>query len=174
MINFFLSLTNNIDQTEEEIMTEIVKNFDGYRFVPTIPSSQQVICPQLLYSYLGDGQVENASWFSTGSPTFLLQLLKSRDVELLQDMVFEKTKLSMSEVHNSTDPGIYQKNLPLLLFQTGYLTFAPTTQKNQKQYQLIFPNLDVKQSLSILIAQALFQGKSKNEMVSQIDKLKEF
>ena len=67
----------------------------------------------------------------------------------------------MGEVKNSVAPEDYIKHVPLLLFQTGYLTFAPTAEQEKSEYGLIFPNLDIKEPFSQLIAQALCQKSSK-------------
>jgi len=41
----------DIGLEEQQIITEILGKFFGDRFIPTIETSQQVISPQLFYSY---------------------------------------------------------------------------------------------------------------------------
>ena len=102
-------------------------DFFGYRFIPTIEASQQVISPQLFYSYLKHQEIDQASWFSTGSSSFWLEVFKDADPEFLKNMISENTTLSMNDILNSVDPKVFKNKVPLLLFQTGYLTFEQTT-----------------------------------------------
>jgi hypothetical protein len=117
--------------------------------------------------------VNRASWFSTGGSRFLLKILKSSDPDLLKNMVFENVTLSISDIINSVDPEVLRKHIPLLLFQTGYLTFAPTVYEEQENYNLVFPNYHVKRSLSILIGQAIFKGIDEHEIPLVIYKLRD-
>ena len=115
--------------------------------------------------------MNQASWFNTGSPRFLLQVLKSKDPDFLINLALEKNELSMNDIKNSVNPEDLKQNVPLLLFQTGYLTFLYTKQ-NQEKYKLVFPNLDVKKSLPLLIAQAIFRKANKDEILLILRKLR--
>jgi len=87
-------------------------------------------------------------------------------------MISENTTLSMNDILNSVDPKVFKNKVPLLLFQTGYLTFEQTTAK-QKRYKLLFPNLDVRRPFSRLIAKFVFKGAQETEIFSIIHKLKD-
>ncbi|MDR2643999.1 MAG: ATP-binding protein [Planctomycetaceae bacterium] len=78
-------------------------------------------------------------WFRTGTPTFLLELIKKRnDVES-----FLQPVQTNESVLNSYDPERLE-TIPLL-FQTGYLTIKAITRENYKPiYQLAPPNLEVR------------------------------
>ena len=78
----------------------------------------------------------------------------------------------MNDILNSVDPKVFKSNVPLLLFQTGYLTFkqAPA---DKGLYKLAFPNLDVKRSFSRLIAEIIIKGAQETETFSIIDKLED-
>ncbi|MCP5049492.1 MAG: ATP-binding protein [bacterium] len=81
-------------------------------------------------------------WFATGTPTFLVNHIRSRNqnIQVLEnievdDAVFESYDINNLEV------------VPLL-FQTGYLTIKEITITGVKEsYRLSYPNLEVKESL---------------------------
>jgi hypothetical protein len=85
-------------------------------------------------------------WFETGTPTFLIKLLKDQqyDIEQLHELHLRELAFSTYDLENlSVVP---------LLFQTGYLTikaYEPTT----RRYTLSYPNAEVEEAfLSYLLA----------------------
>jgi hypothetical protein len=83
-------------------------------------------------------------WFETGSPTFLINLLKERnDVRLL----LEPTQMKQSEL-NGFD--YYSLDTKILLFQSGYLTVKEIAREKfgvESIFMLGTPNYEVRQSL---------------------------
>lgn len=84
----------------------------------------------------------NNYWFSTGTPTFLINLIKEQNFSgfdpLSEDYV-DEADFSVYEIDNL-------QVLPLL-FQTGYLTIRETKQKALNwKYKLGFPNREVRYS----------------------------
>jgi len=83
-------------------------------------------------------------WFSTGTPTFLINQIKKRnDVKYL----LEPVQISSDGFDNFEPDSISTK---LLLFQTGYLTIKSVAKSRfgqQLQYTLGIPNEEVRQSL---------------------------
>ena len=83
-------------------------------------------------------------WFSTGTPTFLIDQIKKRnDVEYL----LEPVKISSDGFDNFELNSISTK---LLLFQTGYLTVKSVTKSqfgSKMEYTLGIPNGEVRESL---------------------------
>lgn len=94
-------------------------------------------------------------WFSTGTPTFLMQLM-IRD----QMPAYQLERISGSEaLLESAD--VLSTDLISLLFQTGYLTIknVDQTQPGRTRYHLSFPNEEVRISfLKHLLAR--YMGKS--------------
>jgi hypothetical protein len=88
-------------------------------------------------------------WFETGAPTFLIDLLASRQTWLpeLGRLQTDADLLSSFDVdHIPTEA---------LMFQAGYLTLEPMEQLGASQYfRLRFPNLEVFQSLHISLLRA--------------------
>jgi len=87
-------------------------------------------------------------WFETGTPSFLVQLLRQGRylIPEIEQVEAGEEILSSFEIEDIS--------IETLLFQTGYLTLAGFKQTGAfRQYKLCFPNLEVKTSLnnSILI-----------------------
>jgi len=82
-------------------------------------------------------------WFETGSPTFLLKLLKERRYYMPE---LEEIRAGESLI-GSFDVDCIETDA--LLFQTGYLTIKGKRQIGAKiEYELTYPNLEVKSSLN--------------------------
>ena len=85
-----------------------------------------------------------AWWFETGTPTFLLRLLTENAVSSadLQGMLASEHLLSTFDVDRIAPEA--------LLFQTGYLTLGGEEWRdNLPHYRLVYPNLEVRQSLNL-------------------------
>jgi hypothetical protein len=81
-------------------------------------------------------------WFKSGSPTFLLKLIKTKKYNL--------TKVEKIEVADDTFDKYNIENISIiaLLFQTGYLTIKKRVKSTQGTiYTLDYPNFEVKKSL---------------------------
>jgi hypothetical protein len=89
-----------------------------------------------------DTQTISCYWFTSGTPTFLIEQLKKRDQI---DLVFEPVVAS-SKTFDSFDPNNID-NIALM-FQTGYLTIKAITLNGiVPQYTLGVPNQEVQQSI---------------------------
>lgn len=141
-------------QMEPAAMMEQIRHwYDGYRFVPEGPnvynpfSTLQLLVQQRFSNY----------WFETGTPTFLLKLLKAGayDVTELEELRLREVAFSTYEIETLSI-------LPLL-FQTGYLTikgYEPT----RKIYTLGYPNYEVEQAFIVyLLAEFNEQERSIND-----------
>ncbi|MBU0702029.1 ATP-binding protein [bacterium] len=86
-------------------------------------------------------------WFETGSPTFLLKLLKERKYYIPE---FEEIRAG-EELIGAFDVDFIEP--AALLFQTGYLTIKEKKNLGDNIYfTLSYPNLEVKKSLNEYIA----------------------
>ena len=130
----------------DELMQEIKRWYNGYRFEE---NATTVYNPVSLAKFFESGGKFNNYWFSTGTPTFLLDLIMKSKFELSLSLnkpvsgaffdAFEVTDL---------DPMV-------ILFQTGYLTIdraerrqIPFTSKAITEYYLHFPNMEVEESFN--------------------------
>ena len=130
----------------DEQMDEIRRWYNGYRFEK---NAKTVYNPVSLAKFFESGGEFSNYWFSTGTPTFLLDLImKSKfDFSLSLSKPASAAFFDAFEI-NSLDPMV-------LLFQTGYLTIdraeqrqVPFTKKNITEYYLHFPNLEVEESFN--------------------------
>ena len=84
------------------------------------------------------------NWFDSGTPTFLIKLLKDKN-DL--DSVFNQTEIS-SHISISFET-INNINTNLLMFQTGYLTVKKKEKFDRRiSYKLAIPNEEVRESIS--------------------------
>ena len=120
--------------TEEEIVNEMIRQYDGYHFHP---DGEGVLNPFSVLNAFDKLEFGNY-WFQTGTPTFLVELLKKSDYDLrlLIDGI-EAPASSFTEYRMNTDNPIP------LIYQSGYLTIKEYD-KEFRNYMLRFPNEEVK------------------------------
>ena len=106
---------------------------------------------------LFDNREFKAHWFETGSPKFLIDLLKQRRVSTLNldCMAGDEALLSAFDVDGIATEA--------LLFQTGYLTVLDHEDREGViSYRLGYPNREVRQSLNGRLLMALLPGESQH------------
>ncbi|MCJ8270794.1 MAG: AAA family ATPase, partial [Psychrosphaera sp.] len=125
---------NTIEQLEKpDILAKIKHWYNGYRFEEDAPS---VYNPYSLLS-LFKKQKFNNYWFTSGTPTFLLNLLQHKQYDLNRLTEFEIGQSAFE----ASDP--QEMSVQSVFVQTGYLTIKDY--KNSL-YTLDFPNYEVKKS----------------------------
>ncbi len=85
----------------------------------------------------------NSWWFQTGTPTFLVETLIGRNIPItdLDGMLASEGDLGMFDIDGIAPEA--------LLFQTGYLTLGGREMcHGQRRYRLVYPNREVRQSLT--------------------------
>ena len=133
-------LAETLGKTVPATLDELRVWYNGYCFHQDSPTLYN---PVSLMKCLMNGEFKNY-WFETGTPTFLLDILKRSPVDL-GDLVVPEDSFSVYEA-DRLHP------LPLL-FQTGYLTIKDATQTGRRrQYRLGFPNFEIEESLSLAAA----------------------
>lgn len=127
-----LGETNRL--TFEETLETMTRLYDGYHFVEF---SEGVFNPFSVLNVF-DGYKFSNYWFQTGTPTFLVELLKKSDYDLrtLLDGV-EAPASSFTEYRVNADNPIP------LIYQSGYLTIKEYD-KEFGNYLLGFPNDEVR------------------------------
>ncbi|MDR1155319.1 MAG: ATP-binding protein [Bacteroidales bacterium] len=125
------------DETKEELLDKIRLWYNGY----TWDGRTSVYNPYSTLLFFKK-QIFSNYWFSSGTPTFLMEQLKLRDQI---DLVFEPIEAS-PKIFDSFDPNNID-NISLM-FQTGYLTVKKITPTGETpQYTLGIPNREVRTSL---------------------------
>ena len=139
-------LAKTLGGSAEEAFGEIVKWYDGYRFEE---KSEPVINPVSLGLCLRDSKFKTY-WSETAVPTFLVDLLKEKPINLQMDDVEEEFL------------GAYEPDRPdviPLLYQTGYLTIKGfQNMGGWRTYSLDFPNKEVRNSFNAKLAKAYAGG----------------
>ncbi len=106
-------------------------------------------------------------WFPTGTPSFLIEVLKKRRAGTLGLAGMRADGELMSSID------IDSIKTPALLFQTGYLTIArEVVEKDEKRYLLDFPNYEVRESLHQKLIEAL-TPETESEARGQPARLRE-
>ena len=119
----------------DECLLALKKNYDGYHF---FPHAKGVYNPFSLLNALADKSF-NAYWFSTGTPTFLVQ--RVREIKLSANRFTDSTLYATGD---SLTDYRYENPDPIpLLYQTGYLTIWDYDERRHR-YILGFPNEEVK------------------------------
>lgn len=125
----------------QELMNYIRLWYNGFSW----DGQNHLYNPFSILNFLKKKDFDNY-WFSTGTPTFLIELLKK------QKQLPEKLeRIIVSDLIGSS---IKFQNLPLqpLMFQTGYLTIEKIIRDGvQVYYQLNYPNREVRHSFLTFI-----------------------
>ncbi len=137
-----------------DIMPEIEKWYDGYSWDGT----SRLYNPVSLMSFFDKREFGNY-WFATGTPTFLLKLIREKNY----------TPFDLEKSHISTKIlDKYEiKNMSLLplLFQTGYLTIKHKDLRTRR-ITLDYPNFEVEEAFSVHLLSEFTIGKvDKTEML---------
>ncbi|GHT21897.1 ATPase AAA [Bacteroidia bacterium] len=128
------SLAKDNGLSYEETLAELKKRYDGYHFCE---NTEGMYNPFSLLNTFANNALRYY-WFSTGTPTFLVKMLKDAnfDIPNLENEVTIAAPSIADYRVGDTNP------LPLL-YQTGYLTIRDLDQLFN-EYRLGFPNEEVK------------------------------
>ncbi len=119
-------------------LDELKKWYNGYNFL-----GEGVYNPFDILLFFSKNKIYSHYWFETGSPAFLIELLKEQRYYLpsLENIYMSETDLSSFDVDDI--------KIETLLFQTGYLTIQEVkTRFNQRMFKLGYPNLEVRTALN--------------------------
>ena len=148
----------------DELMQEIKRWYNGYRFHHNAPT---VYNPVSLAQFFKSGGEFNNYWFSTGTPTFLLELMKKQRFDLEKALNSPVSSLAFDAYE------IDRLNPLTLLLQTGYLTIDSAVNRfGRTAYRLRFPNLEVKDSFETYLAgycSGLFADQVKDSVYQLAD-----
>ncbi len=120
--------------SESEISEKLRLHFNGYRFSE---KDIKVYNPFSILKSIDEKAFKNY-WFETGTPTFLINLLKEANWYLpkIENMKSSESVFSTYELDNLKPEAI--------LFQTGYITIKDV---DERLYTFAYPNQEVKTSL---------------------------
>jgi len=130
--DYIADFAANEGVSEAALLEQIRRWYDGFCFAA---GGERVYNPFSLLLLLKQRRFVN-HWFETGTPTFLIKLLRKRgyDVRELEDLRVDEMAFSSYEVDDLKPIS--------LLFQTGYLTIKGYDAES-RLYQLSYPNYEV-------------------------------
>ena len=120
-------------QTFEQACAQLKEDYDGYHFCPDTPGMYNPF--SILNTF--KSRRYGSYWFETGTPTYLVELLKKSDYDLEE----------MSHVETDADilDSIFTDDNPIpVIYQSGYLTIKGYD-KRFGIYTLGFPNREVEE-----------------------------
>lgn len=131
-----LALAEKQSVSLDEMYALLKKQYDGYHFSEEMCG---VYNPFSLLNAL-DKQKIGDYWFSTGTPSYLVELFKRNRMNLLS---LEDLHYSMAQL---SDVDSFQRDVIPLLYQSGYLTLIEF-EKRFGRYKLGFPNSEVERGM---------------------------
>ena len=150
------ALAANDGLTYEEVCQKMKRMYDGYHFRHNM---EGLYNPFSVLNALDSAEF-GSYWFSTGTPTFLVQLLKKTDYDLRN---IEGIELLVNQFADYRADADYP--IPVI-YQSGYLTIKGYDKEFQS-YTLGFPNEEVKYGfLNFLVP--YYTGVSSNENLFNI------
>ncbi len=141
----------------DEFLAKIREWYDGYKFHA---ATKTVYNPVSVANFFSKHGEFNNYWFSTGTPTFLLDLIKQKEIDLRNVLSKPVSMYSFGSFEIDSVPPL------MLLLQTGYLTIKSCITKfGQTQYQLDFPNREVSESFNVYLLNA-YSKTSQDEVAN--------
>ena len=120
--------------SRKELLEQLTRRYDGYRFSPG--NVARMFNPFSVLSVMAKRLFDNY-WFATGTPSFLVEVLKKTDFDLRELDGIEVSAASLSD-----DRANINNPVPMI-YQSGYLTIKAYDERFQI-YTLAFPNDEVK------------------------------
>ena len=128
-------LAKQTETTYELAVEQLTRQYDGYRFTPDTGFTPMYnpfsVLSALAKSRFGD------YWFASGTPTFLVEILKKTEFDLRELDGIEVSSASLSDDRANID------NPVPMIYQSGYLTIK-SYDREFREYKLGFPNEEVK------------------------------
>ncbi|MFN8486711.1 MAG: AAA family ATPase [Caldilineaceae bacterium] len=151
--------------TVAELLVRIKQWYNGFRFSKRGEAVYNPFSLLLLF----DMQDFRNYWFESGTPTFLLKLIKERNYDIRQIETLEVDELAFSTYE------IEKLTVVPLLYQAGYLTIKEYDRK-RSLYKLYYPNYEVENAfLTHLLGEfsAVEAGLNASHLWQMIDALQQ-
>ena len=152
----WISAAESRQQLPHEAYLREIKNwYNGYRFEE---QAETVYNPVSLASFFSDGFKFKNYWFSTGTPSFLLELIKKKNFDFEDALTRPVSGIAFAAYE-------VDRIEPLaLLLQTGYLTIKSSfVDFGATFYHLVFPNFEVRSAFDTYLLNA-YTSITKDEL----------
>ncbi len=147
--------------SKDQLLEKIQKWYNGYSW----DGKNFVYNPYSILYLFNENSFENF-WFATGTPTFLVKVIKNReeDVKRFDKLTVSRDAFEKFDIENMETSS--------LLFQTGYLTVRKIyyIRDDRKRYQLSYPNREVRDSFLKILFQEYTQKNTDrtNEILDRM------
>lgn len=144
-----------LNTTPDELIGLLKKKYDGYHFSHNVEVG--IYNPFSLLNAMSKQRLDSF-WFATGTPNFLVEVLKQLDYPL--------DRLTTDEVERQTIDSVdvmFHDPIPLL-FQSGYLTIKNYNARFDA-YKLDFPNEEVEQGFAQFMTAYYHSGTTGSNFV---------
>lgn len=145
----------------EDSRKQIRNYYNGYRFSK---NPIKVYNPFSVINFFAKMEISNY-WFESGTPTFLVNLIKEKNYYLPQTENYEVDETVF------TTYDLEDLNITALLFQTGYLTIKEYN-KEMNTYILSYPNLEVKNSFLKILYRHFLPQQAESMYLKLHEKLR--
>ncbi len=140
-------------------LDRLKKWYNGYNFL-----KDNLYNPFDILLFIENDKVFDNYWFESGTPIFLIKLIKDNNYFLpkLSNLTVNKKLLNSFDIDNL--------DLEVILYQAGYLTIKEMYIDEDEDiiYRLKLPNFEVKKSLNQSIIHYLYRDKSNsNKLISK-------
>lgn len=152
-----------MDNLNDEEFQQIGKWYNGYSW----DGKNFLYNPFSVLQFFNKGKFGNY-WFSTGTPSFLIQAIREHKIDVRKIENYRANKLLLDSFDFD------RMNVFTLLFQTGYLTIKEVDESRPAQpiYRLSYPNEEVREAFLDYLA-ADFTGKNPEEFGYLVHRLQE-
>lgn len=151
--------TTQLKLSSTELLDKMRWWYNGYRFHV---DAEKVYNPVSVNNFLNRKEFQNF-WFETGTPTFLINLLKQEGIY--------NFRLEPQPPQSFDTFELEQLNVYGLLYQTGYLTIKSRNEFGL--YELDYPNHEVEYAMNGYLLEA-FSGLRRGEGLPLVFKLETF
>jgi hypothetical protein len=158
--NFSAEIAEMQQQQQPDFLAQLKLWYNGYAWHPDV---ERVYNPFSVLKYMDERDFKNY-WFHTGTPTWLVKLMRNNLEFKLENVRIGENALSNFNIeHIATVPA---------LFQTGYLTIK-AYDSNSGLYELGYPNKEVEDSLTDSLLSAYRNVSPGNDSMAVTDNLSE-
>ena len=155
---YFDLLAKKLEIDIEILYDKFKQMYNGFRFSD---EEEKLYNPYSVAKALDYQKIDNY-WFESGTPTFLIDLIKEKglDITNINNIEVGRSKL---KAHDIT-----KLKLVPLLFQTGYLTIKEI--EDQVIYKLGYPNYEVEQGVSQNLLENMTEDMVETPIIHRIKK----